>query len=419
MGRRVSAALAVSVMLLLGLMTRGVGIAGATTPTQLVLSQSTAFTFLGHSCGGIQEQVFATGFDPASGFPVGEVSLKTSCGGSGRGGGYHTTTYSAWAAAVWDFTGVVVTAGVQSAAPTGLDPAFSAVDANGNEIYNQASQAFLTLAPTFVPAPRITGISSSQGPAAGGTSVTITGTGFTGVSAVTFGDTPAAFVVNGDTSITTVSPTTVAGTVDITVTSAGGPSSSSAVDQFTFVAAPSVSGLSPESGPVAGGTLVTISGLNFTDASTVMFGDTEAAFTVTSDTTIVAQTPAAEAAGTERVSVGSLGGTSAAGPGTAFVYLAPLRVTVSPRSGPPATTVTVAGRGFTPGRSLKVTYRTGLAAPKPISAALCTTSARDDGTFSCKGRIPGSASAGAIGRHTVTAQGSTPPAKVTTVFTLT
>ncbi len=34
------------------------------TPTKLLLPQSFAFAILAHSCGGIQEQVYATGFDP-------------------------------------------------------------------------------------------------------------------------------------------------------------------------------------------------------------------------------------------------------------------------------------------------------------------------------------------------------------------
>ena len=62
---------------------------------QLLLPQGPAFAILGHSCGGIQEKAYATGFDATSGYPTGIVQMSTRCGGSGRGGGYHTTTYSA------------------------------------------------------------------------------------------------------------------------------------------------------------------------------------------------------------------------------------------------------------------------------------------------------------------------------------
>ena len=203
---------------------------------------------LGHSCGGIQEQAFATGFDMTSGYPTGDVYLSTRCGGSGRGGGYHTTTYSAWVGAAWDFTGALLSYVVLPTAPT-VDPTFSAFDQYGNEIYNQSNRAYLLLAPGFVPAPRITRVSPTSGPAAGGTTLTITGTAFTNAMAVTFGSTPAAsFTVNGDTSITAISPAASAGTVDITVTTAGGTSSASSNDQFAFIAAPAVSGVSPDNG---------------------------------------------------------------------------------------------------------------------------------------------------------------------------
>src|SRR5439155_21810624 len=77
--------------------------------------------------------------------------------------------------------------------------------------------------------------------AAGGTSVTITGTDFTGVSAVSFGGTAAAsYTVDTPTQITAVSPAHAAGTVHITVTATGGTSTATAADEFTFVARPSV-----------------------------------------------------------------------------------------------------------------------------------------------------------------------------------
>ena len=106
----------------------------------LVVPQGTAFSFLGHSCGGIQEQAYVTGFDATSGAPTGDVYLSTRCGGSGRGGGYHTTTYSAWVAATWDFNATIVSTTQLAAAPT-VDPTFSATNAQGDQIYNQSTRA--------------------------------------------------------------------------------------------------------------------------------------------------------------------------------------------------------------------------------------------------------------------------------------
>jgi hypothetical protein len=64
--------------------------------------------------------------------------------------------------------------------------------------------------------------------------VTITGTGFTGATAVKFGSTNAtSFIVNSETSITPVSPKGK-GTVDVTVTTPAGTSPTTRADQFTF-----------------------------------------------------------------------------------------------------------------------------------------------------------------------------------------
>ncbi|MGH2925340.1 MAG: fibronectin type III domain-containing protein [Solirubrobacterales bacterium] len=67
---------------------------------------------------------------------MGDVYVQTRCGGSGRGGGYHVTTYSAWVAVTWDFAGSVATSSKLSAAPAGLDPSFSAVDSHGDQVHN-------------------------------------------------------------------------------------------------------------------------------------------------------------------------------------------------------------------------------------------------------------------------------------------
>ncbi len=126
-------------------------------PTQLLLPQSIAFSILGHSCGGIQEQSFATGFDATSGDPNGDVYIQTRCGGSGRGGGYHVTTYSAWVGVTWDFGGNVLAA-AKVTTGVSVDPAFTATDANGDTVYNTGTAAFLT-----VPAPTApTGVSAVQ-----------------------------------------------------------------------------------------------------------------------------------------------------------------------------------------------------------------------------------------------------------------
>ena len=89
------------------------------------------------AAGGIQEKAYATGFEAETGYPTGAVYLSTSCGGSGRGGGGHSTLYSAWATVTWDFTSAVVSYARASSTPT-VNPTLVVYDAHGNELYNQA-----------------------------------------------------------------------------------------------------------------------------------------------------------------------------------------------------------------------------------------------------------------------------------------
>lgn len=138
--------------------------------------------------------------------------------------------------------------------------------------------------------PVVSGVSPTSGSTAGGTVVTLTGSGFTGATAVYFGAVASSDVtVNSDTQITAVSPAEAVGTIDVTVVGTGGTSATSANDRFSYTAAttPAVTAVSPTSGSTAGGTTVTITGTNFTGAYAVAFGPTPAAsFVVNSDTSI-------------------------------------------------------------------------------------------------------------------------------------
>ncbi len=88
-----------------------------------------------------------------------------------------------------------------------------------------------------------------------------------------------------------------------------------------FVPPPTVISLNPSSGISTGGTIVTITGTNFTGATVVTFGGTNASsFTVDSAAQITATTPA-HAAGAVSVLVTTPGGTNAAN--TFFTYTTP------------------------------------------------------------------------------------------------
>ena len=88
---------------------------------------------------------------------------------------------------------------------------------------------------TFVVAPVITSISPTVGPITGGTTVTITGIGFTGETSMSFGGIPVFPASVSDTSITVTAPAgETTETVDLTVTTVGGTSATSSADQFTY-----------------------------------------------------------------------------------------------------------------------------------------------------------------------------------------
>jgi len=87
---------------------------------------------------------------------------------------------------------------------------------------------------SYLPVPTVSAVAPAGGPIAGGTGVTISGSGFTTATAVDFGaGNPASFSVISDTEIDATSPPG-SGTVDVTVTGPGGTSSTSVADQFTY-----------------------------------------------------------------------------------------------------------------------------------------------------------------------------------------
>jgi hypothetical protein len=99
---------------------------------------------------------------------------------------------------------------------------------------NQADECEQRSATAAQP-PTVTRLAPKSGPAAGGTSVTITGTGFSSSATVKFGTVSAARVtVNSSTSITAVSPAGASGTVDVTVTTSAGTSAVNKKGHFKY-----------------------------------------------------------------------------------------------------------------------------------------------------------------------------------------
>ena len=112
---------------------------------------------------------------------------------------------------------------------------------------------------------------------------------------------------------------------------------------------PSVKSISPEHGPVTGGTLVDIHGKNFGGVSAVTFGSTpSASVTAVNQGEVVAEAPAGT--GTVDVTVTTPSGTSATLTADQFTYVTtPSIQRVGPRAGTTlgGNRVTIVGAGFT------------------------------------------------------------------------
>jgi hypothetical protein len=166
-----------------------------------------------------------------------------------------------------------------------------------------------------------------------------------------FGTTSASFTFDSDNSLTAVAPPGTAGSVDITVTTPGGTSQTSSADQFTYVnRAPTVSSVSPSSGPITGGTRVKIIGTNLGSVQTVDFGSTPATVIKQAGGDEVIATSPSGTAGTVDITVTIPQGTSSVSTADEFTYVVqvPSVRLVVPECGAPSggTAVTILGGNF-------------------------------------------------------------------------
>jgi hypothetical protein len=186
-------------------------------------------------------------------------------------------------------------------------------------------------------APTVTGVSPQQGPVTGHTPLTITGTNFEAGAVVWIGQ---SYVATKCIDVDVVSSTKITcstsggaepGIWNLWVTTNGGMSPLSPADHFTYYAL-WVQSVSPDSGPVKGGTPVTITGNDFVAGSIVVFGQGHGTgmgslratdVHVVSGTKITAQTPKGAKASIWNVFVIVPGGkTSPPHPSDRYTYLA-------------------------------------------------------------------------------------------------
>jgi IPT/TIG domain len=282
--------------------------------------------------------------------PPPAISIVTPSSGSYQGGTAITVQGSGFAIGTAVTVGGV-TADVTSVTPTRitavtrLHPPGTLDVGITNPDGQTASQAN---AFTYLP-PTITSISPSSGSTAGGTGVNIIGTGFAPDAIVTFGGSPATNLsIFGQSQISASTPPHAAGLVSVVVTNADGRTASGA---FTYVL-PVISSISPNSGPIAGGTRVDIFGSGFGSGATVTFGGSAGTNVSASETAIFVTAPA-HVAGAVNVVVTNANGTSATKVG-GFTYVLPAITSLSPTSGNTSggTSVFISGGGFAQGASV-------------------------------------------------------------------
>jgi hypothetical protein len=165
--------------------------------------------------------------------------------------------------------------------------------------------------------PVLASVDPTGGPLAGGTEITITGTGFeepgAGTTTVTVGGEPATGVsVESDTEIKATTPQGAApGPVSIVVTNDNG--TDTLPDAFEYFAEPTITNVNPASGEPGIDVTITGSGFVNNDAglNTVLFGETPSATVIVGDDSeITAVAPAGT--GTVDVTVSNQNGSATA-----------------------------------------------------------------------------------------------------------
>ncbi|MBC7880371.1 MAG: hypothetical protein H7Y37_03490 [Anaerolineae bacterium] len=252
-------------------------------------------------------------------------------------GGVNSVKFDGTSATITSVTSTQIVATVPNAATSGTITVTNSSGASDTS----ALSFTVTSAPPF-----IIGFSPISGPI--GTSVTITGGNLNGASSVKFNGISASFVVNNTTTIQATVPSG-ATSGQIMVTTPTGTITS--IDNYTVTptGSPAVSGFSPTSGAV--NSQVAISGANFTNVSTVKFGDLAAIFTVNSSTQITAIVP--NGAITAPIAVTTNSGTATSA--TSFIVTTPTPTITgfSPTSGAVGTPVLISGINFTGATAVK------------------------------------------------------------------
>jgi LPXTG-motif cell wall-anchored protein len=208
--------------------------------------------------------------------------------------------------------------------------------------------------------------------------VTVTGSGFTGATSVTFGGTAATDVdVIDDSTVLVTAPAHAPGAVDVVVTTPD--ASGTGAGAFTYYAPPTLLAVSPLAGPTEGGTAITITGTGLASTSGVTIGgEAVTDLVVVDDSTVTAVTPAGPLGGADVVVRTDAGSTTLA---DGFTYAEAPEVHLGAGTALWGSTLEVDGEGFAPGSDVSLTLHS-----TPVH--LATVTAGDDGRFTTTVTIP-------------------------------
>jgi uncharacterized membrane protein len=197
-----------------------------------------------------------------------------------------------------------------------------------------------------VPRPNLDSVSPDSGSTVGGTTVTLTGSNLLGTSAVRIGTTSATDVqVVSENTVTARTPPIAAGVYSVSLSAVGG--TATLAGAFAVDEPPRLTAVLPRSGPMSGGTFITLTGSNLLSANSVRIGGVLATdVTVVDASTVTALVPPG-ALGARDVSVSTQYGFASLA--AAFTYISSPTITSTAPSGGATvggTTVTVSGTGL-------------------------------------------------------------------------
>ncbi|MEW5848702.1 MAG: IPT/TIG domain-containing protein [Myxococcota bacterium] len=238
--------------------------------------------------------------------------------------------------------------------------------------------ATLTNAFLYEEAPSVAAVSPPRGPSSGGTEVLVSGSGFHQGSAVYFGagQSPSVQVLS-NTLLQAITPPGPKGLVDVRVVSPDGQASTLSAG-FEYVAPPSVTSLTPATGPSTGGTVLVLTGAELQDGVRVTVGGVDAAVDRADDGTLVVTMPPGTAGNATVVVINPDGQQSG---GVTFTYVnpaslgqAPTLTSINPSKGPDVggTYMAFYGTGF-------VNNATLIVGPRPLGNARVVDAGRATG----------------------------------------